>query len=128
MLFRSERFSLTQFRGKIIILNFWASWCVACRQEAKDLEKIWQTWKDKNVIVLGVAIQDQSEDALSFGRQLGKTYYLGLDDQGTSSVNYGVTGVPETFIIDKEGKVMDKEVGPIDLEKINQLLNEQTKS
>ena len=109
----TENFRLEDFRGKKLILNFWASWCVSCRTEAKDLEAIYQKYKNSDVAVVGIAIQDTLGDAKRFAATFGKTYILGLDEDGKASIDYGVTGVPETFIIDKEGVVVHKEVGPV---------------
>jgi cytochrome c biogenesis protein CcmG/thiol:disulfide interchange protein DsbE len=107
-------FSLADLKGKPVILNFWASWCVSCRQEARDLEYYWQTvGKEKGVQVVGVAIQDTVEAAKEFANSYGKTYILGLDTDGKAAINYGVTGVPETFFIDSKGVIVHKEVGPV---------------
>lgn len=109
----TEHFNLNDFRGKNVILNFWASWCVSCRTEARDLEAIHRKYKDKDIAVVGIAIQDTIGDARRFASTFGKNYILGLDEDGKASIDYGVTGVPETFIIDKQGVVVHKEVGPV---------------
>ncbi len=106
-------FSLDAYKGQPVILNFWASWCVSCRQEAHFFEEFWQLHKDDGVNVLGIAIQDSVETALNFGRSYGKTYPLGLDVSGKASLDYGVSGVPETFFITKEGVIVHKEAGPV---------------
>ena len=111
----SAGFTLKEFRGKAVILNFWASWCVSCREEAKEMELFWQKYKEQGVIVLGVAIQDTEESARKFADYFGKTYILGMDVDGKISIDYGVTGVPETFFIDYQGIVRDKVTGPVDL-------------
>ena len=116
-----ESFQLADFKGRPLILNFWASWCISCRQEARDLEAFWQHMKEKNVAVVGIAIQDTREAAEKFARAYGKTYILGLDESGTSSFNYGVTGVPETFFIDKEGRIIHKEAAPLSARSLNEL-------
>jgi cytochrome c biogenesis protein CcmG/thiol:disulfide interchange protein DsbE len=105
--------ALTQAQNRVLVLNFWASWCVSCREEARELELFWQQYKDKDVLVLGVAIQDQTESAARFAAEFGKTYLLGLDTSGKISIDYGVTGVPESFIIDRQGIVVHKHVGPV---------------
>ena len=104
--------SLNQFAGKPVILNFWASWCFSCRHEAKDFEKFWQKYQDQ-VHVIGIAIQDTPQAALAFAKQYGKSYILGFDEDGTTSIDYGVSGVPETFIIDRNGFIVHKETGPV---------------
>lgn len=113
-----EHLSLADLKGKPVILNFWASWCYSCRAEARDFEKFWQIYKDKGVIVAGIAIQDSPEAALNFADQYGKTYLLGLDVDGRAAIDYGVTGVPETFVIDKNGRIVHKEAGPVNTMKL----------
>lgn len=116
----SAKLSLADFKGQPVILNFWASWCVSCRQEARDLERYWQTRANKDVAVVGIAIQDTEEAARKFAQQYGKTYILGLDVDGHASFDYGVTGVPETFLIDREGKIIHKEAGPVTAAKLDE--------
>lgn len=116
----SETFELKDFKGQGLILNFWASWCFSCRQEAHDFEKFWRAYKDSGIKVVGIAIQDSPEDAIRFAKQYGKTYILGLDTDGSAAINYGVTGVPETFVINAEGKIIYKEAGPVDEAKLMQ--------
>jgi cytochrome c biogenesis protein CcmG/thiol:disulfide interchange protein DsbE len=108
--------SLLDLRGKTVVLNFWASWCVSCRQEARELETYWQRSREQNVIVLGIAIQDTPEAAKDFAKTHGKTYPIGIDSTGKTSIDYGVSGVPETFIIDSNGVIQHKETGPVTAE------------
>lgn len=111
---RPEGFGLQDFQGRPLILNFWASWCYSCRAEASDFEAFWQRYKDKGLLVAGVAIQDTPEAATSFARAFGKTYLLGLDSEdGKAAIDYGVTGVPETFFINRQGVIIHKEAGPV---------------
>lgn len=112
------RLRLADLRGKPVILNFWASWCYSCRAEAHDLEKVWQKLRGEGVMVVGVAIHDTKEAALGFAKQYGKTYPLALDDQGSVALDYGVTGVPETFFIDRGGKIVDKVAAPLTAEEL----------
>lgn len=111
-----QAFRLAHFVGHPIVLNFWASWCVSCRQEAKELEEFWQKYRDQGVYVVGIAIQDTQEAAKKFADYYGKTYILGLDTDGKASIDYGVTGVPETFMINGKGQIVHKEVGPVSVE------------
>jgi len=115
-------FTLDDLIGRNIILNFWASWCVTCREESYELEAFWKAYKDQNVIVVGIAIQDTKESAVNFARYYGKGYPLGMDLDGKIAIDYGVTGVPETFLINTQGEVVRKFVGPVDVAQLRQAL------
>jgi cytochrome c biogenesis protein CcmG/thiol:disulfide interchange protein DsbE len=110
-LFNGDEIKLGQLRGKVVFLNFWASWCLPCRTEARELEAAWHKLKDKDVIFLGIDIQDREEDAKAFLREFHVTYPNGRDLSGKVAVEYGVWGVPETFIIDPTGTITYKHVG-----------------
>lgn len=103
--FSQGKIELAALKGRPVVLNFWASWCVSCREEAREFQTFWEKHREEGVIVLGVAIQDTPEAALEFARAFGKTYALGLDTDGKAAIGYGVTGVPETFFIDRQGIV-----------------------
>ena len=102
------------FKGKVVFLNFWASWCPPCRAEARDLEAAWRRYKDQKVVFLGVDIQDREEDAREFLKEFGVTYPNGRDANGRIAIAYGVWGIPETFLIDGSGRITYKHVGAID--------------
>ena len=107
---------LEDLKGKAAILNFWASWCVACRDEAAVLQDAHLRYEQGEGLlrVIGVAIQDTPEKAVAFAKRFGKTYYLGLDSQsGEAALRYGLYGVPETFLISAEGIILDKQVGAV---------------
>jgi cytochrome c biogenesis protein CcmG/thiol:disulfide interchange protein DsbE len=107
-----EMLRLADLRGTPVILNFWASWCLACRDEAALLEELHRRHTDMRVI--GIAIQDTPENAQAFARKFGKTYFLALDnDSGDIALSYGLYGVPETFFIDGSGIIRDKQVGAV---------------
>lgn len=109
---KGENLTLAELKGRPVVLNFWASWCVSCREEALELQAYWQSMQAE-VLVVGVAIQDEAESALLFAQRYGKTYPLGLDVDGKVSIDYGVSGVPETFLIDRQGIIRHKEIGPV---------------
>ena len=111
-----EKLDLDTLQGTPFLLNFWASWCVACRTEAKVLEAAHRRYgKDPKVFrVIGIAVQDKQEAALAFARRFGKTYYLGLDSvAGDIALNYGLYGVPKSFFVDAEGVIQYKSIGPV---------------
>ena len=109
-----EPMSLAAHRGKVVVVNFWASWCYpACYEEAPILEKNWRAYRERGVVILGVDIQDKSEAAKKFVADFGLTFPNGMDTTGKVSVDYGVYGVPETFFIDREGRIRGKHVGAV---------------
>jgi cytochrome c biogenesis protein CcmG/thiol:disulfide interchange protein DsbE len=109
----TDHFSLADLKGKPLVLNFWATWCVSCREEAHELEKFWEGHKDQ-VNVVGIAIQDDKDAVKKFAQYFGKTYIIGFDEDGKTAIDYGVSGTPETFLIDKNGVIRHKEIGPVD--------------
>ncbi len=98
---------LSDLNGKVVVINFWASWCGPCRDEAAALQNVWDQYKDKGVVVLGVAWTDTVDGARSFMAEFGQNYPNGLD-LGTKIADlYNIQGVPETFVIDKKGNVSE---------------------
>lgn len=105
---------LEAYRGNVVVLNFWASWCYpACYEEAPVLERNWRAYRDRGVIVIGVDIQDKVAAAQKFIRDFGLTFPNVRDTTGKVSVDYGVYGVPETFFIDRRGRIRSKHVGAV---------------
>lgn len=96
---------LSALKGRVVVVNFWASWCIPCRDEAAVLETVWQEYKDKDVVFVGVAYTDTESGARSFLAEYNTTYPNGLDIGTKISELYNIEGVPETFIIDREGNV-----------------------
>ena len=112
-LFDRETVSLKELNGKAVLLNFWASWCIPCRAEARALESAWQKYRDRGVVFLGVNIQDKEEDARAFLKEFGITYLNGPDTSGKIAIDYGVWGIPETFFIDPRGRITYKHAGEL---------------
>ena len=96
-LYDGKKVTLEDFRGKAVFLNFWASWCEPCRAEARDLEAAWQKVKDKNMIFLGVALQDLDDNAKAFLQEFNISYPNGRDESGKIGVDYGTWGIPGKF-------------------------------
>jgi cytochrome c biogenesis protein CcmG/thiol:disulfide interchange protein DsbE len=112
--FDGKAVSLDSQRGKVVVLNFWASWCYpACYEEAPVLEAGWRRSQAQGVVVLGVAIQDKEPASLEFIQRFGLTFPNAPDPAGKISIDYGVYGVPETFVIDRRGVIRRKHVGAV---------------
>jgi cytochrome c biogenesis protein CcmG/thiol:disulfide interchange protein DsbE len=99
---------LASLRGSVVVINFWASWCTPCRAEAPALEATWQRYRDQNVVVLGVNVQDLVPEALRFLRETKTTYPMVRDKDNSVYRDYGLTGLPETFFVDRSGKIIRK--------------------
>jgi cytochrome c biogenesis protein CcmG/thiol:disulfide interchange protein DsbE len=112
-LFSGDNFTLSNLEGKPVVINFWASWCPPCRTEAPALEKVWQLYKDKDVIFIGVDVQDNEADAQTFITEFGITYPNGPDAGSKISIDYGVAGLPVTFFTNREGRITNRWVGAI---------------
>jgi cytochrome c biogenesis protein CcmG/thiol:disulfide interchange protein DsbE len=116
--------SLEQLRGKVVLLNFWASWCAPCRAEARLLEDASRRYADLGVVFLGVNIQDKDDPARLFLREFGVTYPNARDESGQVAIDYGVWGIPETFFIDRQGRITYKHVGALDSPTLTAKLDE----
>ncbi len=104
--FEGEQYELSALRGRVIVLNFWASWCIECSVEAADLVAVWREFQDRGVLVLGVDYTDTEAAALDYLERLQISYPNGPDLGARISSRYGLTGVPETVLIDREGRIV----------------------
>jgi cytochrome c biogenesis protein CcmG/thiol:disulfide interchange protein DsbE len=112
--FDGPEVSLASLRGTPVVLNFWASWCYpACYEEAPHLEAAWRRYKDRGLMMVGVAIQDKEAAAREFMRKFAFTFPNGPDPGSKISIDYGVYGVPETLFIDRQGRIAYKHVGAL---------------
>ena len=113
-LFGGGTFSLAEQRGKVVVVNFWASWCVPCRQEAPILENTWRKYKDRGVVFVGVDYVDTEKEAMAFIQEFGVTYPNGPDIGTETSRAYRIQGIPETYFVGKDGQLYGNHIGPID--------------
>jgi cytochrome c biogenesis protein CcmG/thiol:disulfide interchange protein DsbE len=108
------KLSLAALRGKAVVLNFWASWCGPCKQETPRLESTWRRWQRRGVVFVGVDVLDFSGDARGFVRHYKVSYPVVHDGGGTTVGPYGLTGYPETFFVDRRGRLVGQHVaGPV---------------
>ena len=106
----SGTLALASLRGKPVVLNFWASWCVPCKGEAKMLEDAWQRYRSQGVVFVGIDWHDVKSDARRFLDHHGVTYPTVLDGSGSITDRYGVVGVPETYFIDRRGRLVGEHI------------------
>lgn len=105
--------SLRAFRGKVVLLNFWATWCVPCQWEMAELEKLYQAYKEKGFVVLAVALDaDGAQTVKPFVRERKLTYPILLDTRLEAARRYQIFGPPTTFLIDRQGRVIGEVLGP----------------
>jgi len=107
-----KKISLRDYRGKIVFLNFWASWCTPCREEMPSMEKLYQEFKDSNFVVLAVNVKDRKQDAVNFVKEMKINYPIALDPDGQVGLLYGAWGLPTTYLIGPKGEGLARAWGP----------------
>ncbi len=125
----SRTVRLSDLRGQVVVINFWASWCRDCRVEHPALTAAWQRYRESGAVVLGVAFQDRKDDSTAFARELSIDYPLLQDPDSRTALAYGVYGIPETFFVSPDGRLAHKHIGAVPYEvlsgQITRLLNER---
>jgi peroxiredoxin len=106
------KISLRDFKGKPVVLNFWATWCGPCKEELPIFQKMWDKFKDEDVVFLGVDVMDDRTNASEFIKNSGISYTMLYDQAGDVSSKYKVIALPATFFINKEGEIEVKNYGP----------------
>jgi len=115
---------LAAHRGEIVVVNFWASWCLACRDEHLDLSQTASAFAQKGVHFYGLLYNDQEKNGLRWISDMGGQAYPALSDPGArTAIDYGLYGVPETFVVDQRGLVARKFIGPVNALQLSALLD-----
>lgn len=109
-----KKVSLKDYRGKVVFLNFWATWCESCREEMPSMERLYKEFKGKGLEIVAVNIREKPRDALAFARELKLSYPVLLDPEGEVGLLYGAFGLPATYLIDRKGVVLARMWGPAD--------------
>ena len=113
-LFSGGTLSLSQLKGRPVVINFWASWCPPCREEALYIERAWRAYRHTDVMFLGLDSLDSDEAARAYLNEFAVTYPNGPDADGRITVDYGIVGMPVTFFVDREGVIERRYVGAIE--------------
>jgi cytochrome c biogenesis protein CcmG/thiol:disulfide interchange protein DsbE len=124
---KSGTLQLASLRGKVVVLNFWASWCFPCKQEAPTLAAASRRYAGR-VVVLGVDVNDFAGDARRFARRYGLDYPIVHDNHNVTSPAYGLTGLPETFFIDRTGRVVVHVAGQVNATEVQDGVQRALKS
>jgi len=108
----------------IVMIDFWASWCPPCIQEASVLSSSYDYWQDKNIRFIGIALWDNETSVKKFVEKHDFKYDITLDKDGKYAINYGVKALPEKFFINRDGEIVKKYIGPIDKESLDKIIDE----
>jgi cytochrome c biogenesis protein CcmG, thiol:disulfide interchange protein DsbE len=127
--FDGRSLKLSELRGQVVIINFWASWCPPCREEAAYLEQTWRKYEGNGVVFIGVDWVDTEKEALAYMDEFDLTYFNGPDIGTRIAQAYNIQGVPETFYVAKNGELRGVHIGPLKSpeldDKIDELLAEK---
>lgn len=111
---KGETVSLKDYRGRLIFLNFWATWCGPCRAEMPSMQRLWEEFKEEDFVILAINIQEESKLVSSFMNERGLSFPVLLDEKGKVARTYGIRGIPTTFFLNPEGEIIGKAVGARD--------------
>lgn len=112
------------YRGEILVVNFWASWCVPCIEEAPQLEAFSRRWGGRGVNLVGIVYNDDEDKAAEFRDRFGLTFRQALDPSGRTAIDFGVFGVPETYVIDADGTVKARMIGAVDAATLERVVSQ----
>jgi cytochrome c biogenesis protein CcmG/thiol:disulfide interchange protein DsbE len=123
-LLNGQKLELAEFKGKIVMVDFWSSWCPPCIEEAPVLASVYTEYVSEGVEFIGVAIWDDYQEVQSYVNRAGFTYHNGIDLRGVVAISYGVRGLPEKYFIDRSGVLVRKFIGPVTEDKLRTILDE----
>ncbi|MFQ3536156.1 MAG: TlpA disulfide reductase family protein [Aggregatilineales bacterium] len=123
-LYNGGVFDLSQQRGKVTLINFWASWCGPCRSEAAELNAVWDTFRDQDFAMVGIGYLDNERDARAFLAEFGVEYPTGHDDRSVIARAYRIRGVPETFLINRRGEIAHVIIAPTTISVLRPLIEQ----
>lgn len=122
-----ETLRLSDLRGKYVMIDFWSSWCPPCRAEAPVLVEAYEKWSERGVEFVGISIWDNERAVVPFMESRGITYPVAIDD-GTLTVEFGVQGIPEKFLLDRNGEIVRKVIGPNTQRSLDDILADLSES
>lgn len=117
--FSGQTVRLSTLRGQVVVINFWASWCQPCRQEAPILEATWREYRDRGVVFIGVDYLDTETEARAYLAEFNNTYPNGPDLGTRIAQAYRIQGVPETFFVDRQGQLQGVFIGPLNRDELH---------
>jgi len=114
--------TLADFRGQVVLLNFWAVWCAYCRAEFPVLQAFYERHQNDGFVVLAINIQERKELVSEYVGETGLTFPVILDQRGEVTARYRVRGLPTSFLVDREGRILEKQIGPVDESMLDEYL------
>jgi peroxiredoxin len=114
--------SLSDFKGKKVLLNFWATWCPPCKAEMPDIEKIYQETKNSNLVILAVNLGEDKQTVKSFMDKNKYNFNILLDSEQAAAIKYNIVSIPTSFFIDENGTIISKKIGPMNIDEMKSYL------
>jgi peroxiredoxin len=115
---------LSDYRGQVVLINFWATWCGHCRTEFPEIQKAFERNREKGLVVLAVNVQDRKESVQAYAQELGLTFPVLLDPLGRATTLYRARRLPTSYFVGPKGIIVRKQVGPVDLVVIEDVLEQ----